>query len=173
MPEGTRDDGDGAERELQGEQPAGEEAEGDVVREAIALTKRIEELKLELTPLEDKLKALQPKLVAEFEKSGDQRRTVDGKTAYLRRDLWVKPSDGVDKDSVAAALKQAGFEDFVKETFNIQSISALAREVEKDVDWEETGALLEDAEHPFLTQHPELKGVLTPIEAFSVRIVKA
>lgn len=169
MPDGTRDDV--AERP-QG--PAsGESQSSDVVREAIALTKRIEQLKLELAPLEDQLKALQPKLIEEFERTGDQRRTVDGKTAYLHRQLWVYAADGIDKDAVAEALKKAGLGDYVKETFNVQSISAFARELEKEIDWEESGALLEDAEHPLLVAHPELKGYLVPNEKFSVRIVAA
>ncbi len=162
MPEGTRVD-----------EAKQEQGNADVVREAIALTKRIEELRLQLAPLEDKLKALQPELIAEFERSGDQRRTVDGKTAYLHRQLWVYAADGVPKETVAEAIKKAGLGDYVKETFNIQSISAFARELEKDVDWEDSGALLEDAEHPLLVAHPELKGYLVPNEKFSVRIVAA
>jgi hypothetical protein len=168
LPDGTRDET--AELDEQG---AGEKPQSDVVREAIGLTKRIDELKLELAPLEDKLKALQPELVAEFERSGDQRRTVDGKTAYLHRQLWVYAAEGKPKDAVMAAMKEAGLGDYVNETFNIQSVSAFARELEKDVQWEESGALLEDAEHPLLVAHPELKGFLVPNEKFSVRIVAA
>lgn len=164
MPDGTRDV---AEPDAQ----ADGEGQEDVVREAIALTKRIEELRLELTPLEDKLKALQPALIAEFERTGDQRRTVDGKTAYLHRQLWVKVAEAVTKEQAAEALKEAGLDDYVSETFNTNSVSAFARELEKDVDWEETGGLLEDAEHPLLVAHPDLKGFFVPNEVFSVRIV--
>lgn len=167
MPDGTRDD------EAEREQGKSEAPKSDVVREAIALTKRIEALKLELTPLEDKLKALQPQLIAEFERTGDQRRTVDGKTAYLHRQLWVYAAEGVEKQAVMQALKAAGLNDYVNETFNVQSVSAFARELEKDVDWEDSGALLEDAKHPLLTAHPELEGFLVPNEKFSVRIVAA
>lgn len=168
MAESTRD-----EETERGQGSANGEAQPDVVREAIALKKRIEELELELAPLKDKLNAMQPELLAWFEKSGDQRRTVDGRTAYLRRDLWVGVAEGVAKDAVMEALKEAGLGDYVNETFNTNSISAFARELEKEADWEETGALLEDAEHPLYVAHPELKGFLVPAEKFSVRIVAA
>lgn len=169
MPDGTRDD----VAELGQGEASEETPKSDVVREAIALTKRIEELRLELTPLEDKLKALQPQLISEFERTGDQRRTVDGKTAYLYRQLWVYAAEGQSKEAVMEALKKAGLGEYVSETFNTNSVSAFARELEKDVDWEDSGALLENAEHPLLAAHPELKGFLVPNEKFSVRIVAA
>lgn len=79
---------------------------------------------------------------------------VDGYTIYTRRTLWANAQD---KQAAYDALVTAGLEDFAQRTFNVQSVSGLFRE------WDKNG------EEP----PAALAGVFTTAERFQIGMTKS
>lgn len=102
----------------------------DAVRELIRLRERKSELNGKLSDVEDRLKKLTPILLDEFAQAGVQRITVDGKTIYHSRRVWVGRADGVDLEEFMDVLREEGLGDLVKASVNSQTISAWYREQE-------------------------------------------
>lgn len=105
----------------------------------IRVVRRYAELENERADLEDKLKAVKAKLdemaepvLAYFQRQGIDRTTIDGRTLYLRRDLYAGRAEGVTPEAACETLKAAGFGEFVKEGVVTQSLSAFLREREKN-----------------------------------------
>jgi len=101
--------------------------------------------------------ALETELLEAFAEAGVPRLTIDGRTVYVHRQLWAKREEGVDMAQACKALVSAGFDQFVSESYNSNTLSAWMREMEKS-----------DTPLP-----PELDGVLTSTEKFSLRSTKA
>jgi len=78
---------------------------------------------------------------------------IDGYTVYLQRQLFAQRSENVTTEELCAALTDAGLNDFVKPTVNMNTLSAWARELDSA-----------DVEIP-----PQLTGVLKTAEVFRVR----
>lgn len=148
------------------QKPWQEMSDDELISYAIELDKRKRDLSDELEPIESKLKAMQDRLVDIFEKTGNQSVSRLGMTMYLKRELWIYSGD--DKVAATAALRAAKLGDFVKEDFNVQSISAYGRELERE------SATEEEPFHPeaILEKHPELRGKLNPTEKHKVVIIK-
>lgn len=87
------------------------------------LEARLKELKEEITPLHDQV-------LTHFEQTGTEKIRRGGLTLYIHRQLWCRAIDG-DYERGCAALKAAGLEDLVKETFNVHTLSAYVRELER------------------------------------------
>lgn len=112
--------------------------------------KRLLEAKLKEVKAE--ADALEAKLLKDFEDSGTDKVRVDGVTVYLHRQLWAGAVDG-DKEAACAAIKAAGFAEYVSESFNAQSFSALVRE------WDKQGEPMP----------PEFEGKIKVSEVFQIR----
>lgn len=87
------------------------------------LEARLKELKEEITPLHEQV-------LTYFEQTGTSKIKRSGLTLYVHRQLWARPIDG-DYERGCAALKAAGLEDMVKLSFNIHTLSAYIRELER------------------------------------------
>ena len=75
---------------------------------------------------------LQQQIVALFSDEGTQSKTIvmsDGskRTLYVRRELWAGHNGNA--QDLCEALKDGGYDSFVKETFNVQSLSSLVKEM--------------------------------------------
>lgn len=108
----------------------------------------------ELTAEADRLEA---ELLEEFAEAGVPRLTINGRTVYVHRQLWAKREAEVDMAQACSALIDAGLGQFVAPTYNSQTLSAWMREQEKS-----------DTPLP-----PELDGILTSTEKFTLRSTKA
>jgi hypothetical protein len=87
------------------------------------LEARLKEVKEEIAPLHEQV-------LTYFEQTGTSKIKRSGLTLYVHRQLWARPIDG-DYERGCAALKAAGLEDMVKESFNIHTLSAYIRELER------------------------------------------
>ena len=55
-----------------------------------------------------------------------------GITPYIHRQTWANLKEGADKASAIEALKHNGYEQYVSESYNTSTLSAKARELERD-----------------------------------------
>ncbi len=90
--------------------------------------------------------------------SGTQSVNTHGVTLYIHRQMWANPVDG-DKTRACAALVEAGLGEFVKPSYNRNTVSAFYRELARDNDWDKPDDLLVEC----------LKGALTLTDVYQVR----
>lgn len=77
--------------------------------------------------------------------------TESTRTVYQRRELWAGYADGYEKQDLCEALKQAGLDDMVTETFNTNTLSAYVREFnDGDKDTEEIIKNLPENIQPYI-----------------------
>ena len=55
-----------------------------------------------------------------------------GITPYIHKQLWTNLKQGADKEAACVALKANGYEQYVSESYNTMTLSAKARELERD-----------------------------------------
>jgi len=118
----------------------------------VALEERRKELEGEIDRIKAEATEIESALMPQFEQAGIERVSVDGRTVYIERRLWAAAKNG-DKPALCKALKRARLSDFVQETFNSQSLSALVRE------WDREGRAMP----------PSLREVLEVSEVFKLR----
>ena len=123
----------------------------DILNRIVEIDKERRSLGERDKELADERSRLEQQLLDDFQQNGIQSIRANGATVYLERKLWARPN--APRDKVAAALRDAGLDEYVKEDFNTNSISAYARELD------ETGEELP----------PELQEVLTVNEVFKVK----
>lgn len=128
----------------------------DALRRYVALTRRKRTIKAEEKEINQQLEKLEQQLLAQFEHSGLDATRLDGHTVYLQRQIFANARDG-DQQRAVEALHAVGLDDYVRERFNPQQISAYVREQE------ELGNELPDP----------LKDALTIHEKFTLRVRKA
>lgn len=99
--------------------------------------------------------ALETELIDAFAAAGVDSMHLNGRCIYIHSQLWARPKDG-DRPRACEALKRAGLGEFVKEDFNVMTLSAWARE-------------LTEAGEPI---PGELSEALEIKDAYSLRVVK-
>jgi hypothetical protein len=97
----------------------------------VALDERRHELEAEIDTIKAEAAELEQRLLPEFERSGMERVSIDGRTVYIERKLWAKAKAG-DRAAVCKALKRCRLGDYVEETFNTNSLSAYVRELDRE-----------------------------------------
>lgn len=97
-----------------------------LMREAKRLNDEAEAAKADASELEAVLRE-------EFAAAGMQNMTVDGAVVFLHRQLWANAESGKMPD-LCKALKARGDGALVKEAVNTQTLSAYAREFERNAD---------------------------------------
>jgi len=103
-------------------------------RRFIALTARKRAIDAERREITKELDTLETAILDEFAEHGIDRIALDGYTLGLRRDIWARPAKDPDtgetlRDAAINALRAAGLNDYVREDFNVQSLSAYVREL--------------------------------------------
>lgn len=126
------------------------------MRRYVELTKRKRQAEGELDELKKELSRLETKLLEDFERAGVDSMRIDGMTVYPHRQLFANARDG-DKERAVEALRACGLDDYVKEQFNTQSLSAYVRE-------------LDELEEPL---PPPLAEALDIHEKYTLRVRKA
>lgn len=120
------------------------------------------ELKDQLGDVKEQLEKLEEELTPEFEKAGVPNISVNGRTIYIHKQLWAGYKES--REQALEALKKAGLEDYVYETYNTNSLSAYFREVYRDAEDEQ--GFIDDPENIL---GPELKGAIKLTEKVSLR----
>lgn len=104
----------------------------DMLREFAQLAREKGELKDRLSEVEKALDAMQMPLQEHFLSAGMQNARIDGMTLYVRRQTWARLAEGIDMPQACVALKAAGLDEFVREAFNMQTLSSYVRELQRD-----------------------------------------
>lgn len=109
--------------------------ETDILRQFAENEQTRAMLKAELEVANAEKDRLQTIIVGMFSEEGTQSQKInmpDGskRTIHLRRELWAGHAG--DAQALCEALKGGGYESYVKETFNVQSISSLVKEMAAD-----------------------------------------
>jgi len=102
------------------------------LKEFVCLENRKKELDAEQKQVKQQLDDLEDALVPQFIQDGIQKMTVDGRTVSLVHDIYASPL--YDRDDVVAALKQSELGQYVAENYNTNSLTALVREVKREVE---------------------------------------
>jgi hypothetical protein len=103
----------------------------DELKRFVALEERRRQLEAEIDAIKAEAAQLEESLLPQFEQTGLEKVSIDGRTVYIERKLWAKAKDG-DKAAVCKALKRAHLGDYVEETFNTNSLSAYVRELDRE-----------------------------------------
>ena len=106
---------------------------------------------------------LEREILEHFANTGMSSSKIDGVTVFMRRDIYAatvrNEGEGTDESRLRAitALREAGYENLVKEGFSASAVASLFRE------WEQEG------EEP----PEELKGAIEAGERFSIRLKRS
>lgn len=76
------------------------------------------------------IESLQDSLLNYFADAGQSKVTVDGLTLYVESVIWANAKPG-EMGEVCEALTKHGYAEFVHPTFNVQTLSAQAREMDR------------------------------------------
>jgi hypothetical protein len=86
--------------------------------------------------LEDKLKqvkaemsGMEQSILDDFAVSGITQMRVNGTTLYIRTERHTSRRDGVGPDEAIAALRAAGWDELVKDSYSASALSAAMREL--------------------------------------------
>jgi hypothetical protein len=101
----------------------------DNIHRYLALTDQKKDLETQVKELNGEIEKLERLILTDFEKASINNVRCNGRTVYLVRKLWARPKDG-DYETAAAALAACGLNDFLKQSFNLNSISAYVREMD-------------------------------------------
>lgn len=120
-----------------------------------------------LDGIKEEIASLDLDLQQEFIEAGVQSVRCNGRTVYLHRQFWAGMVDG-DRPRAVTALRTAGMDDYVFETFNTQSLSAYVRERVKS--GQEDGQLVEDV---YMLLPDSFRGAINVTEKINIRSRKA
>lgn len=132
------------------------------VQEFAELYDKQQQLKDELNEVKEKLAQLEEELTPEFERAGVPNISVNGRTIYIHKQLWAGYKEN--REDALEALKKAGLDNYVYETYNTHSLSAYFRELYRD--HEDEYGFVDDPENIL---DPELKGAIKLTEKVSLR----
>lgn len=105
----------------------------DLIEEFVSLAQQRRELEAKLDTVVHRIGELEPRVLEEMADAGiPSFRHASGCTVYTERKIWAKIAAGATKEDVVEALKAAGYDMYVTETYNTNSVSALLREWERD-----------------------------------------
>ena len=108
------------------------QATTETQRRFAALYREKLELQDRLNQVTKELGEMQESMLDFFGDAGMQSVNVDGVTLYIHEQIWANTAEGSSQEEACAALAANGFAEFVAPRFNTQSLSAKAREMERN-----------------------------------------
>lgn len=96
----------------------------------VALVSWKQSLERQLKEAKKDIAEMEEKLLPQFEEAGISKMTKDDYTIYIKRNRWPKFREGHDKIELIGALKSAGWDEQVYETYNTQRLAAVLREMQ-------------------------------------------
>jgi hypothetical protein len=104
----------------------------DTQRKFAALYREKLELQDRLNQVTKELGEMQEPMLDFFGDAGMQSVSVDGITLYIHEQIWANTAEGSTKELACEALVANGFGEFVSPGFNTSTLSAKAREMERN-----------------------------------------
>jgi len=111
---------------------SGREADIRTILAYVELEKKKADLEAQLDVVKAQISDMKEPVLAFFQQNGIDRTSLNGRTLYLKRELWCGRVEGKTSEDAVAALRERGYEEFAKESVNTQGMSALMRERDKD-----------------------------------------
>ena len=99
----------------------------DILKRFVELESKKTKLQSELNKIKKELESIEPVARSYMLDNSIQSMNIEGRTAYLKEDVFIKLL--TEKREVAQALIEAGLNDFVREDFNIRTLTAYFREM--------------------------------------------
>jgi len=96
----------------------------------VELEKERRDLEGRINSIAREVEGLEQFLLTEFEEAGMSSARVDDITVYTHRQLWARPKEG-NMETACKILKQVGLGEVVKESFNMNTLSAYVREKDR------------------------------------------
>ena len=96
----------------------------------ISLDQQRKDLEEDIEVIKKRRAELETEILDDMAESGISSLKIDGKTVYLKRELWCSPRDG-DRYKAVGYLKKAGMDFYLEEKFSAHSLSAYVREQDK------------------------------------------
>ena len=127
-----------------------------LAREFAKLKSERDILEAKLDHVKARMAEIEPVLLTFFADNGMQSIKLDGVMVYVQRQIFASAQDG-NKARAVRALRTAGLKELVTTGFNLNSISAVFRE------WERDG----------VDPHPSMARAFKVTEKFSIRARKA
>lgn len=107
-----------------------EMADDDAVLRYAELATQKQEAERHLNSIKEEMKALEERVLRYFQNKGIDRVAANGRTVYIKRELWAGRDEGADADEIGAALLEAGLGEYFPNRVNWQSLSAFCRELD-------------------------------------------
>lgn len=96
------------------------------IRDWMKMVERKREAEERIAEINEQIKECERLILRDLQEEGVDRITVDGKTVYVRREVWA--SSGGDTPALVQAFKEEGLDELVTETVSSQRLSAWVRE---------------------------------------------
>lgn len=100
----------------------------DTLKALKLLIEKKRRLQAELREVQEEIDEMQPRALQILADEGIQNLRLDGMLLYIGRDVRPKIKEGWERHEVVEALKRAGMDDFLKEDFNLRTLSAYFKE---------------------------------------------
>lgn len=100
----------------------------DLLRKYVADKAELDQLEAQAKRLKAALRLAEQDVLQELSHAGAQRISLDGKTLYVRQELYASVKKGVDPDEAMKVLDDLDLSGFHKERITLQSVSAWIRE---------------------------------------------
>ena len=104
-----------------------------VALRAVTIKRRISTLEKETKELKAELDTILRRIPMIFSTNKVDRVTVDGVTVYKRRQVWASKKESVNKEEYLQALKAAGLEDFIFDSYQHGQVQSHIRDVETEM----------------------------------------
>lgn len=120
---------------------AGDRRFKDLGVEFAQLAREKRKINIRLKEIDSRTDLISESLMEAYQQMGMQRMTVDGVTIYIEETFWaggakiVSEETGeeyIDRQLTARALVDAGYADFVRPDFNVNTLSGWLRELDRD-----------------------------------------
>ena len=98
------------------------------IKQLIELDKEIEEMSTQLDLAKEQRKHLEPVVMEELANAGIDKMSMNGRTAFIRTDIYAKKLTK-DDDEIRAALILSDMKDYIQPKFKMNSISGYLREI--------------------------------------------
>jgi hypothetical protein len=102
------------------------------VKEYAKLESKRQKLGADLDAIKARQEELREAVLEYFSRQGIDKLSLEGRTLYVREELWAGREDGVSNEEAASALEAAGLGDYAGIRINTQKLSAYVRELARN-----------------------------------------
>lgn len=135
------------------------------VKAMAGMYKQKADLEAQLKKVKARIDQATPGVIEYFQRQGTQKVEVDGRTIFLRRELWPGKDAGCTPDELIAALNDSGLEHTQSHGMNVQKMRSVVGEVVGDTQG--------DPNEIFLEQYPLLRDKVHVSEVFKLGVRKS